>query len=82
MMAAMAQKQLWSHLVLSLACFLAQGRGGQAAHLVYTALGEDFKYQPYIWLSLHQARLFNPTLPIHLILNNNDLMQDKTLKVG
>ena len=35
--------------------------------LVFTCLG-DLKFQPYIWLALEQARTFNPTIPVLLIL--------------
>ena len=35
--------------------------------LIYTMLGESFEYQPYIWMSLRQARLFNPDVSIYLI---------------
>ncbi len=35
--------------------------------LIYTMLGESFEYQPYIWISLRQARLFNPDVSIYLI---------------
>ena len=35
--------------------------------IVYVNLGPSFEYQNYIWISIRQARLFNPCTPIFLI---------------
>ena len=40
------------------------------SNLVYTLLGKSVTYQEYIWTSVSQARLLNPTVPIYVILED------------
>jgi hypothetical protein len=57
------------------------------ANIVYTLLGDNFYYQAYIKDSIRQARLFNPELPIYVIMKNESFPEmsafqnDKNLKL-
>ena len=43
--------------------------------IVYSNLGSSFEFQSYIWVSIRQARLFNPCTPIYLICSSDALLE-------
>ena len=48
--------------------------------ILYTNLGATFAYQPYIWVSIAQARVFNPCTTIYLICSSEALEDPDILK--
>ncbi len=49
-------------------------QAGLNGSIIYSNLGSSFEYQSYIWVSIRQARLFNPCTPIYLICSSEALL--------
>ena len=63
------EQALAGHLAAS--CYRSAFNGS----IVYSNLGSSFEYQSYIWVSIRQARLFNPCAPIYLICSSEALLE-------